>query len=288
MNITSKDEISSWWAINPMTYGDIHGTANYSGEKFTLGDKFFFEKVDKEFFSWNKPLSKKDPFDLLFPFKDIPVGSRVLEIGCGMGTMASIWAKRGMNVTAIDLNPVAVEQTKRRFELYGLNGSIRMVDANDLPFLDDEFDYVYSWGVLHHSPRLDVSVAELFRVLRPGGHYGVMLYNRNSLAHWYITAYVEGFLNFENQFLGPLELASRYGDGYREEGNPHTWPVTSTEMKHLFSQYSSNFKHRYLGTELDGVLLLLWPGIGKIIPTIFKKVWARRFGWSIWMEGTKS
>jgi SAM-dependent methyltransferase len=162
------------------------------------------------------------------------------------------------------------------------------VDANDLPFLDGEFDYVYSWGVLHHSPSLERSISELLRVLRSGGMYGVMLYNRKSLAHWYITQYVEGFLNFEDQFLGPLELASRYGDGYREEGNPHTWPVTISEMQKLFNVYSKNFECRCLGTELDGVLLLLWPGIGAIVPKILKKIWARRFGWSLWMKGSKS
>ncbi len=60
------------------------------------------------------------------------------------------WAKQGAHVTAVDLNPVAIAQTKRRFELLGLRGDIREMDANSLQFDDASFDYVYSWGVLHH------------------------------------------------------------------------------------------------------------------------------------------
>ena len=52
----------------------------------------------------------------IFPY-DRYRGGRVLEVGCGMGTMASIWAREGAHVTAVDLNVTAVEQTRRRFEL---------------------------------------------------------------------------------------------------------------------------------------------------------------------------
>jgi SAM-dependent methyltransferase len=162
-----------------------------------------------------------------------------------------------------------------------------MANANELPFNDGEFDYVYSWGVLHHSPALQKSISELMRVTRAGGGVGVMLYNRRSLAHWYVTEFIEGFLNFENQFLGPLELASRYGDGYREEGNPHTWPVTQSEMEAMLAPHMLDLSFRIFGTELDGVLPMLWPGLGMFVPRFVKKTWARRFGWSLWMHGHK-
>ena len=55
-----------------------------------------------------------------------------------------------------------------------------VADAEHLPFDDESFDRVYSWGVLHHSPDTDHAVREAIRVLRPGGQACVMLYARHS------------------------------------------------------------------------------------------------------------
>jgi 2-polyprenyl-3-methyl-5-hydroxy-6-metoxy-1,4-benzoquinol methylase len=111
-------EVQRWWAEHPMTYGDVHGDA--AAER---GTPAFFASIDDRFLAWNRPLHGRRPFDRIFPF-DRYRGARVLEVGCGMGTMASIWAREGAHVTAVDLNPTAVEQTRRRFELLGLDGEI--------------------------------------------------------------------------------------------------------------------------------------------------------------------
>ena len=157
------------------------------------------------------------------------------------------------------------------------------------PFPNERFDYVYSWGVLHHSPDLERSVAEMFRVLRPGGQFGVMLYHRKSVLQWYQTDWTEGYLHGESQFLNPLELASRYGDGDRDEGNPHTWPVTRAEMRGMFGRHSADLGIQTLGTDLDNIMyqLIPIPGIARRLPAFMKKPWARRWGWSLWMHGTK-
>jgi SAM-dependent methyltransferase len=228
--VSVKDEIQKWWADNPMTYGEVHGETSFEGKELAMGSKAFFERLDREFYN-RSTLLHRETFDQLFPYEEYPAGSRVLEVGCGLGTMAMNWAKRGVKVTAVDLNPVSILQTKKRFETYGLEGEIRLEDANELSFEDRTFDYAYSWGVLHHSPNLEHSVAEMMRVTRPGGGFGIMLYNRNSLLYRYTTRFIEGFLHFESEFLSPLELASRYADASREEGNPYTWPVTGRNRK---------------------------------------------------------
>jgi hypothetical protein len=126
------------------------------------------------------------------------------------------------------------------------------------------------------------------RVVRPGGGFAVMLYNRRSILYLYTVAYLEGFLHYENQFLGPLELASRYGDGGQQEGNPHTWPVTKEEAESLFRAYSTDVKIRLLGTELDRIFRQLFPFLARVLPRSAYKSWARRYGWSLWIEGHKS
>ncbi|HQS83351.1 MAG: SAM-dependent methyltransferase [Alphaproteobacteria bacterium 16-39-46] len=283
---TSKKSIQEWWAKNPMTYGEVHGQTDFKDHHYEMGTLEFFDRLDQEFYSWNRPLHDQKPFDRLFPY-NFYQGKKILEIGCGLGSMLMNWARNGADCTGVDLNPTSIEQSKKRFEILGLNADIRLEDANHLPFPDNTFDYVYSWGVLHHSPNLDVSIKELFRVLKPGGGFGIMLYNRKSLYQWYMTDYVEGFLHQEAKFLSPLELNSRYGDGHREEGNPHTWPVTREEGLELLHPFSKDATVRILGTDLECVLRLMLPGISHIMPKAIVKALARRWGWSLWFHGTK-
>ena len=68
----------------------------------------------------------------MFPYELYGNGAKVLEIGCGMGTMAMNWARNGAQVTAVDLNPVSIRETQRRFSLLGLNASSRLMDGNAL------------------------------------------------------------------------------------------------------------------------------------------------------------
>jgi SAM-dependent methyltransferase len=267
-----------------MTYGEIHGDARWGADAAEPGSPAFFAEVDRQFLGWNRPLHGARPFERIFAYEDY-AGRPVLEVGCGMGTMAMGWAQAGARVTAVDLNPVAVERTRQRFALQGLTGEVMQANALELPFDDGSFDYAWSWGVLHHSPDLGRSIAELMRVVRPGGGFGIMVYHRRSLLHWYMTEYIEGFLHMERRFLDPVALASRYGDAAREEGNPHTWPVSRDELLAMVRPHAADARVRTLGTDLDSVLHLLVPGVGSRLPRWMKKPWARRLGWSLWAHG---
>jgi ubiquinone/menaquinone biosynthesis C-methylase UbiE len=283
--MSGRDVLRDWWERNPMTYGVAHGTAAFAEGEMARGTRAFFERLDREFYRWNAPLHERRPFDRLFPYARYGNGAEVLEIGCGFGTMAMNWAQAGARITAIDLNATAVAETRARFALFGLQGDIREADARDLPFASGRFDYAYSWGVLHHAPDLERSVAEMMRVLKKGGGFGLMLYHRRSFMHLYMTRYVEGFLHYESRFLDALALASRYGDARREEGNPYTWPVTKRELGRLLGPFAREVEFRVLGTDLDMIFKFLLPGLGSRLPVFAKKPWARRFGWSLWASG---
>lgn len=286
--MTQKDRIQQWWADYPMVYGAVHGQPTYRGHAVDMGTVEFFRRIDQEFYAWTEDLHGARYFDRLFPYNTYAEGARVLEVGCGMGTMAMNWAIAGAQVTAVDLNPLAVEQTARRFVLFGLGGEIRSMDAHALSFANDTFDYVYSWGVLHHSPDLKRSVSELLRVLRPGGGFGLMLYNRHSIRNWYRMQYLERFLHYEGRFLGPLELASRYTDGEEAEGNPYTWPVTEQEIRTLLTGQAEAITCRRLGGELDTLFKRLVLGLGLVLPRLVRTAWARRYGWTLWIAGRKT
>jgi SAM-dependent methyltransferase len=291
--IDVKQAIRQWWAEYPMTYGEEHGNTDYrdAGGKnhAALGTREFFEKADATFYRWNEHLhGASGPFSNLFPF-DQYSGRRVLEVGCGMGCMAMNWARHGARVTAVDLNPVSVAQTQRRFDLFGLDGEIREADAEHLPFEDNSFDYVYSWGVLHHTPGIARAIGELHRVLTPGGRAGVMLYNRESLLFRFLVRWQEGFVNLERRWLDDLALASRYADGERREGNPHTWPVTRAEIERTLFERFSNVTVRVLGTDVPNVLNIWGPELGtKRMPGASVDALARRWGWSLWTTAEKA
>lgn len=288
-----KSAIRDWWAASPMTYGQQHGHTDYrrpdgTVERVSFGSRRFYELADETFYQWNTPLHVDGRrFAKIFDY-DRYRGAPVVEVGCGMGCMAMNWALGGASVTAVDLNPVAVAQTQRRFAEFGLEGDIREADGENLPFADNSFAFAYSWGVLHHSPGTRRLIAELYRVLKPGGRVGVMLYHRSSMLYQFLVRFQEGWVNMERCFLSELELASRYGDGDRAEGNPHTWPVTKTEVrKELFAQYD-DVAIEVLGTDVPNVMAGWVPGgVASRMPASWVRALARRWGWSLWITARK-
>ena len=98
-------------------------------------------------------------------------GAQVLEIGCGAGHLTVELARRGLHVDAIDASPGMVELAARQAREAGLDQhvSVSEADVHALPFATSHFDVVVAVGVIPwlHSP--DAAVAEMARVLSPGG-----------------------------------------------------------------------------------------------------------------------
>lgn len=108
-------------------------------------------------------------------------GKHVLEIGCGIGTDAYMFANTGAIYTGIELSDKTLEISRKRFELYGLNGDFFNLNAEDMSqFNDNTFDLVYSFGVIHHTVSPELIIKEVKRVLKPNGTFKLMLYASNS------------------------------------------------------------------------------------------------------------
>lgn len=105
----------------------------------------------------------------------------VLEIGLGIGADHVRFAVGGAHLSGIDLTDRAVELTRTRLDILALSSDLRQGDAESLPYDDDSFDLVYSWGVIHHIPDTARAAREILRVLRPGGEFRVMVYHTWSL-----------------------------------------------------------------------------------------------------------
>lgn len=154
---------------------------------------------------------------------------RVLEIGCGAGTDSLQFARAGAELHSIDLTSAAVELTRRRLEVYGLDGEIRIADAENLPFPENNFDLVYSWGVLHHTPDTQKALAEVHRVLKCGGRFVIMLYNRHSLVSLHL------YLNHALRAGRPFRTFKYLLANYMESAG--TKAYTRRELRKMFCRF---------------------------------------------------
>ena len=177
---TSPDDAKAWqlanctfWEQTPMRYD---WKEEISVEQ---GSKEFFDEIDRRFFNDAKcgiP-SKAIPFDSLIPFDDLKK-QVVLEIGVGCGSHAGLIVPRALSYTGIDLTEYAVKTTTSRMKQLGLTPVIKQMDAEKMEFPDNSFDFVWSWGVIHHSSNTQQILNEIHRVLRPGGKAIIMVYHR--------------------------------------------------------------------------------------------------------------
>lgn len=94
-------------------------------------------------------------------------GLDVLEIGVGMGADFLRWLRAGARATGIDLTERAVALAGQWARAEGFEADLRVAAAEALPFDDDHFDLVYTWGVLHHTPDVPQAFREAIRVLKP-------------------------------------------------------------------------------------------------------------------------
>jgi SAM-dependent methyltransferase len=100
---------------------------------------------------------------------NIAAGQRVLDVACGTGVVAITAARRGAQVSALDLTLPLLEHARANAELAGVRVEWREGDVEQLPFADATFDAVLSQFGHMFAPRPEVAVNEMVRVLKPGG-----------------------------------------------------------------------------------------------------------------------
>ena len=112
---------------------------------------------------------------------------RVLEVGCGRGAgLPLLLLKLGAAyVYGIDLDPQQVARARKRLRgKYGERIDLRVASVAQLPFADASFDAVFDFGILHHVPAWQSAVAEIGRVLKPGGTLFFEEVTRAALERW--------------------------------------------------------------------------------------------------------
>lgn len=133
---------------------------------------------------------------IIFENLNLKRKEKILEIGCGRGfylrTLKSVWPE--IDVTGVDINSKYLEIARGFMkDLRGdlkddlkesLRVKLRVADATDLPFKNDSFDRIIASEVLEHIPDDEKAIAEMYRVLKPGGIALVTVPNKNYPFCW--------------------------------------------------------------------------------------------------------
>lgn len=239
-------------------------------------------------------------------------GKKLLEIGLGQGADSQQIINRGAEYYGIDLTEESVRRVKERFSLYNTPyREVQVANAEHIPYPDNSFDIVYSHGVIHHSPEIEAIVAEIHRVLKPGGEAVVMLYHKRSY-NYHVS--IRLLRRFGLLMMLPFPFLSKLGSKLTGESveriNRHKYHMKREGLSYFRMR---NFIHRSTDGP-DNVFASVWTdrtarqlfsrfaairtkvhflnerhllGVQHLLPQSLKKAIARKYGWHLWIKAKK-
>lgn len=161
-----KKDIKKFWNDRPCNI-------RHSNLPF-LSKEYFDEVENKKYFV--EPHIKN--------FADFPrwKGKKVLEIGCGIGTDSINFVRHGAILTVVEFSETSLNICKKRFEVYRLHATFILGDVENLSnFLPiQNYDLIYSFGVLHHTPNTEKAINEITKYMNTNTELRVMLYSKIS------------------------------------------------------------------------------------------------------------
>jgi SAM-dependent methyltransferase len=214
--MASLQEVADYWDRRP---------CNLRHSTKAVGTKEYFDDVEERKYFVEPHIPGFAEFDRW-------KGKKVLEVGCGLGTDATNFARAGADYTGIELSKASMELAQQRFKLFGLNGEFHNLNAEVLAasLPDANYDLVYSFGVIHHTPNPEAVFAEIRKVIKPGGELRMMLYAKDSWKDIMIKA---GLDQPEAQSGCPIAFTYSH-DEVRDMMKRAGFEATSIENDHIF------------------------------------------------------
>jgi ubiquinone/menaquinone biosynthesis C-methylase UbiE len=256
-----KQEIIKQWNSDPCEA--------IAGKGLEVSSREFYERIDhhryEEFQPWMKSVMEYDKFS----------GQRLLEVGFGMGTDLFQFASHGAIVSGIDLTPKHYEIASQRFKLYGIPADLRLGDAEEMPYEDESFDAVYTFGVIHHSPNTEKIVDEIYRILKPGGRAIIGVYHKWSVFYMIQTLFTNYLISGAFLRESFRQVASRIEYRDNSDANPLVKVYSRRSLGRMLRQFDSvNCEIRHLKPQDFTYFRRLVP------PSLMPKL-ETRFGWYV-------
>jgi 2-polyprenyl-3-methyl-5-hydroxy-6-metoxy-1,4-benzoquinol methylase len=190
-----------------------------------VGTREYFDEVDARRYM-------VEPHILRFADFERWRGKRVLEIGCGIGTDTSRFARAGAQVTAVDLSTRSIEIARQRMEVYGVADRVQFYpgSAEDLARIVpiETFDLIYSFGVIHHTPHPERVLEQIRQYVGPQTTLKIMVYNRHSWkVAWILATYGRG------KFWKLDQMVAEHSEA--QTGCPVTFTYTPNQARTLLA-----------------------------------------------------
>ena len=164
-----KEHSKAVWGASPA--GSSHA------KEFQKGTKEFFETVLNKRFS-----HECNWLDDIVHFKEYK-NKKVLEVGSGAGYDAYMFCKHGADYTGIDITPENKILAQKHLAYYNYFPEIKEMDVEQMAF-NQEFDFIYSFGVLHHTPNTGKALENIHCALKRKGECLIIVYNKHSIFYW--------------------------------------------------------------------------------------------------------
>ena len=199
-------------------------------------------------------------------------GKQVLEVGCGVGTDAVNFARKGAIYTGIELSSESLALAKKRFEIFKLTGTFFHGNVEELEKVlgNIKYDLIYSFGVLHHTPSINLALKKIKNYCHEKSKVKIMVYASNSYKQKMIE---NGLDQPEAQYGCPI--ANTYG---REEIieilKVSGFKTISITQCHIFPYQVEPYKNYEYVKEA-------W---FESIPTEVFKVLEKNFGWHLLVD----
>ena len=286
-------QVAEWWNKNPFTFGIATSGDQVGRVDFSKMNLDYFNTIERKFRKHSAGGAQNEGMPLFSNLIDYAwlKGKKVLDIGVGSGFSMVAFIQGGAEVTGIDITDYAVRHAMCNLQCRSLQGTVVQMDAQQLAFPSNSFDFVNAWGCLMHVPDGQKAVAEIYRVLKPGGRFLIYLYNKNSLTFWFNFIFLRGILLGKLFYYGfdTDALVRRYTDGITVGGNPYTKVYTRKEAYALFNNAG------FAAVESQPVPFISavdsWPmrqfPFFRYFPQTFKSYIARKWSWALIVRGEK-
>jgi 2-polyprenyl-3-methyl-5-hydroxy-6-metoxy-1,4-benzoquinol methylase len=200
---------------------------NYRHSVAPVGTKEYFDDVEARKY-------KVEPHIPAFADFAKYKGKRVLEVGCGLGTESLNFARAGAHVTSVDLSDASLELCKKRFEVFGLKADFFSGNAEELASIlpaGSQFDLIWSFGVIHHTPHPERCVEQFKKLLVPGGELKLMVYSKVSYKLFFLMRETNDW-----DFGKMNQLIATYSEA--QTGCPVTYTYTFEECHDLLKGFT--------------------------------------------------